>query len=207
MELYSYALKNVDHDLQSIVNFILNKQGFQFHLVCVGIFDNRFVKEYKISSPALSLGITFIIPIGVILFHKDFKRAPKDWIEFVIAHELGHICLNHFPINIFVHEIWKSLPQDLRELWIGFKSIIYILSIISAKPYRFPEEEITAQKELMADEWAVKVLKRKEPALNFLKWVEKQGKQGIAISHISPIGGFPALTISERIKHIEGLVI
>jgi hypothetical protein len=56
----------------------------------------------------------------------------------------------------------------------------------------------------MADEWAVRVLGEKEPALSFLKWIEKQG---LTISHISPIGGLPALTISERIRHIETLGI
>ena len=204
LNLYDYALQNMDWYFQSIVNSILNKQGFQFHLVCAGTFNDRFARRYKINSPAVSLGVTFVIPVGVILLHNNFKYTPKDWIEFVTAHELAHICLNHFPIKVFMCEIWRSLPRDLREFWTLLKSIVYIFSTISAKPYKFPEENITAQQELAADEWAVKVLRRKEPALNFLRWIKKQG---IIISHISPIGGLPALTISERIKYIEDLAI
>jgi len=49
-----------------------------------------------------------------------------------------------------------------------------------------------------------KVLGEEEPALSFLKWVEKQV---LTISHISPIGGLPALIIGERIRHIEALGI
>jgi len=157
LELYNYGLKRLDRDLQPIADSLLSRQGFQFHLVIVGTYNNRFVKRYNIDTPVLSLGITFIIPIGVVLFHENFKRASKEWIRFAIAHELGHICLNHFPINVFVSEVWRSLPQDLREFWVGLKWFIYVLSTISSQPHKiFLEEEITAQKELMADEWAVR---------------------------------------------------
>jgi hypothetical protein len=33
-------------------------------------------------------------------------------------------------------EAWKSLPQDLREFWVGFKWLIYILSMISGQPHK-----------------------------------------------------------------------
>lgn len=207
IELYGYTLRNSDRDIQSIVDSILNKQGFHTHLVCAGAFNDSFVKKYGIDSPALSLGITFTLPIGVVLLHRSFlKGVPRDWIEFAIAHELGHICLNHFPIDVLISETWNAIPQNLRELWIRFKSIAYaISSLLSAeKSYRFPVEEITAQKELAADQWAVRALGRKEPALEFLNWIKEQG---ITVSHISPVGGFPALTIDERIRHLENLVI
>jgi Zn-dependent protease with chaperone function len=207
LELYNYGLKRRDSKLQSIANFLLYNQGPLINLVIVGTFDDKFVKKYNIDTIALSLGVTlrtptFIIPMGVILIHEGFKQAPEEWIRFTIAHELGHIYLNHFPINVIVIELWKLIPPELRNLWIIIKEFIYYLNWPLQK--RFLEEEIIAQKELKADEWAVMVLGEKWSALSFLNWVKKQG---ITISHLSPFGKLPALTIDERIKNIERLKI
>jgi hypothetical protein len=202
LELYKYGLKRRDFELQSIANFLLYKQGSLIHSVIVGTFDYKFVKKYNIDTIALSLGATLKIPIGVILIHEDFKQAPEEWIRFTIAHELGHIYLNHFPISVITNILWKLIPPEFRNLWIIIKEFIYYLNWPLQK--RFLEEEIIAQKELKADEWAVMVLGEKWSALSFLNWVKKQG---ITISHLSPFGKLPALTIDERIKNIERLKI
>jgi hypothetical protein len=207
LELYNYGLKRRDSKLQSIANSLLYKQGPLINFVIVGTFDDKFVKKYNIDTIALSLGVTlrmpmFIIPMGVILIHEGFKQAPEEWIRFTIAHELGHIYLNHFLINVIVIELWKLIPTELRDLWIIIKEFIYHLNWPFHK--RFLEEEIIAQKELEADKWAVMVLGEKSSALSFLNWVKKQG---ITISHFSLFGKLPALTIDERIKNIERLEI
>jgi len=200
LELYMYAQKHQDPLLQSMVDDILTRQGYTLHYVRCGVFDAEFAKRYNIESPAVSLGCTiFRTPLGTVLLSDGFlkQNPPKDWIEFVIAHELAHICLNHFPITAFILEITRFLPPELRELWVKAKhTVSQLLSI------RLVEEELTAQKELKADEWAVMALGRKDPAISFLSWVREQG---IVISHLSPVSRLPAITIEERIKHLRAL--
>lgn len=182
---------------------ILEGQGYPFHLVFAGVFDEGFLKRYKINSPALSIGLRIGIPVGGILILRKFvEQLPRTWLEFVVAHELAHIYFNHFPLNVGAIELWRGLPDELRDLWIWFKIIVYLFSLASGEWRRFPGEEFTAKSELLADEWAAKVTGNKEAAIKFLEWMKEHG---IVVTYFSPTGGFPALTIDERIKHLKSL--
>ncbi|MEO0126280.1 MAG: hypothetical protein ABIL44_00850 [candidate division WOR-3 bacterium] len=89
------------------------------------------------------------------------------------------------------------------ETLVGLIKILY--SLLTKK--RTVEEEITVQKELEADRFAVKCQHKKGPALSVL--YRLSNGQLNAPSHFTIDGSFklPAVTYEERIKAIKSLPI
>jgi len=201
VKLYKESLKYYDDSLQKILNTLMKRRDIYSHHIKTAIFDDKFIKKYRVDSPAFSIGFNIIEPIGSIFIYKNFLKLPRNWVKYLLAHEAAHIVLNHYPVNIMLLAGLRYIPIELR----------FILSIIKTAAYltlgdniKFPEEGVTAEKELDADEWAVKTLGNKKPALEFLNWIRDKG---IKISHISPISMLPALSIDERIERIRKIKI
>ena len=149
-----------DTKVQGIIdrNLALNKTMIKVNRV-IG-------KKFKGKSgdpPAFSLGINLLgVALGFIFVSEEFSALlDEKELEFVVLHELGHIIYNHAVLNFIVYasktiiieliaeglEITQKQAQEL----IGLIKVFYI--IFSGK--MTIEEEITAQKEFQADEYAV----------------------------------------------------
>jgi len=197
IRLYRESIKYHDNSLQKTLNSLIKKRKIYSHHIKTASFNDKIINKYNLNSPAFSIGLNIVEPIGSIFIHENLLELPKSWIKYILAHEAAHIVLNHYPINIMLLAGLRYIPPEIR----------FILSIAKVATYltfgdniKFPEEGVTTEKELDADEWAVKALGNKKPAIEFLMWLKYNG---IKISHISPISMLPALSIDERIKNIR----
>jgi Zn-dependent protease with chaperone function len=129
-------------------------------------------------------------------------------LEFVVLHELGHIVNNHSVSNLIfyglkttfislVAEVFK-VPAGVIENIIGFLKFL-----ITFSGQKTIEEQITAEKEIEADRYAVRLQGKKEPALSVLTKITN-GNIDLP-THVTVDGNFiiPAITARERIKAIE----
>jgi len=168
-------------------------------------------REEKDDSPAFALGFQILnYPIGAIFVGEKFSKVlTDDELEFVILHEIAHIVQNHlvmsslvwlgkgFVIDLLanVFEISKKEAQE----YLGVVKTLYTL--LSGK--KTIEEEVKAQMELEADEYAVNVQGRKEPAMSTLLKLTKGNIR--APTHVTVDGHFqlPVVTCEERIEAIR----
>lgn len=197
LKLYDEAMKNIDEELQGLLNQYLGRLNINVPLVFVSTFDNG-----RFDSPAFSLGFNLGTPVGAVFIKDSWKRLPREWIKFIILHELGHIYHNHSPSKVVISVIYDAVPKELRDIYNMIKAITSFSSILKGKEIpKFVEEQITATRELEADKFALQFLGDKRPILEFFQWLKRNN---ITISHLSEFGEFrlPALTVDERIRHI-----
>jgi len=180
--------------------------GYAQHLV-----GGLSFQEEKGDSPAFCLGFqAFNIPIGVIFVSEGLSKVlTQEELEFVVLHEMGHIMKNHVVGTSFV---W------LAKSWIiGFIADTFEVTRHKARQYldllkafyvlvkgkRTIEEEAKAKHELEADQYAVKVQGRKDPAISMLRRLSRGNIR--EPSHVTVDGTFPFPIISyeERIEAIR----
>jgi len=194
-KLYKLSKKYSDDYYTEVGGDILYKAGFRKHYINYASFNREIL---DLPTPAFSLGFNIIYPFGAVFVNEEFKKLKKNWLKYIIAHETAHIILNHYPLNILLSEGIASLPPNIRVLIELYRFTSASLNLY--KEITSPLEGITAEKELDADEWAVKVISMKKPAIEFLTWLKEKG---LKISHYSPYTGLPALSIDERIRRIK----
>ena len=199
-----------DVRLQTIINNYFQRVGYAQHLV-----GGLTFKEKKDDSPAFCLGFqVFNIPIGVIFVSEGLSKVLTDEeLEFTVLHEMGHIMKNHFVGTSFVWlmkswiidiiadslDVSKRKARDHLDLLKAF----YVL--LSGK--KTVEEEAKARLELEADQYAVMVQGRKEPAKSTLLKLSKGDIR--APTHITFDGRFPfpVITYEERLEAIRNLTL
>ncbi|MDH5374358.1 MAG: M48 family metalloprotease [Candidatus Bathyarchaeota archaeon] len=205
-----------DTRLKVVIGEYARRGGFQQNWVA-GL---QFVHQHEVS-PAFGFGMNFPsflgypeFPVGAILVSDNFcGNLPEEELEFVVAHELGHIVNNHSIQNLVVFGakeifvLWLAeqteIPVDTIRNGIGLlKNIIYVLT-----GQRTIEEQITAQKEKDADKYAVVHQRTKEPAISVLTKITN-GNIDIP-THLTVDGSFvtPAITARERIEAIRNLYL
>lgn len=203
-----------DARLKAIIGEYARRGGFQQNWVA-GL---QFVRQREVS-PAFGFGMKFPsflgypeFPVGAILVSDNFcGNLPEEELGFVVAHELGHIVNSHSIQNLVVFgvkEIFVSwlaeqteIPVDTIRNGIGLlKNIIYVLSGQGTI-----EEQMTAQKEIDADRYAVVHQGTKEPAISVLTKITN-GNIDIS-THLTVDGIFvtPAITARKRIEAIRNL--
>ena len=195
-----------DARLQTIINNHFQRIGYTQFLVGGYTF-----KEEKDDSPAFCLGFQILnIPIGFIFVSDGLSKVlTKDELGFAVLHEMGHIMKNHFVGTSFIwlmkswiidiiaesSEVSKRKAKQYLEVLKAF----YVL--LSGK--RTIEEEAKARLELEADQYAVMVQGRKEPATSTLLKLSKGNIR--APTHVTFDGSFPfpIITYEERMEAIR----
>jgi len=211
----AFSSATSDASLQTTINEYLRRDGFQQN----GVVGLRFRFQREVS-PAFGFGVKLPailgfpeFPIGTV-FISDiyYTTLPDEELEFVVLHELGHIVNSHSVNNLIVYGVKRILiswfadileiPQTQVENIIGFLKWLY-----TASGQRTIEEEITAQKELEADRYAVTLQGRREPAISVLTKINNQNID--APTHVTVDGVFvtPAINARERIEAIRNLPI
>lgn len=195
-----------DVRLQTIINNYFLRVGYPQHFVSGLTF-----KEKKDDSPAFCLGFQiWNYPIGAIFVGEKLSKILTDAeLEFVVLHEMGHIMKNHFVSSSFVWLV-KSWVIDIiadgfevserkAKEYLGLLKAVYVL--LSRK--KTVEEEAKAKLELEADQYAVMVQGRKEPAISTLLKLSKGNLR--APTHVTFDGRFPfpIITYEERIEAIR----
>lgn len=212
MNQFEKIISSVVNDgyIDTIISDLLTKKGIKI----TAVMGMKFTEESEDHPLGFTLGIQLFdfFPVGLIFISdRLYHSLNKEEMEFVVAHEIGHIMLNHLVISsllAFTKEIfittlmnWLSLTRKEAENIVG---VIKLISAVISRQTTI-EERITAQKELDADKYAVQLQGRKEPALSCLR--KFLAESSLGISHITENGlfKFPALTFKERIRAIESL--
>jgi len=201
-----FRVAKSDVRLQSIINNHFLRMGYPQHFV-----GGLGFKEEKADSPAFCLGFQiWNFPIGAIFVGEKLSKAlTEDELEFVVLHEIGHIMKNHFVSVSFVW-LMKSWIIDIiadsfevskkkAKEYLGLLKALYVL--LSGK--KTIEEEAKAKLELEADQYAVMVQTRKEPAISTLTKLSQGNIR--APTHVTIDGRFPfpVTTYEERIEAIR----
>lgn len=196
-----------DVRLQTIINNYFLRIGFTQHLV-----GGISFKETKDDSPAFCLGFQiWNYPIGAIFVGENLiKTLTNDELEFVVLHEMGHIMKNHFVSTSFVW-LMKSWVIDIiadvldvsRKKAEEILEILKLLYVGLSGGKKTIEEEAKAKLELEADQYAVMVQGRKNPAISTLLKLSKGNIR--APTHVTFDGTFPfpIITYEERIEAIK----
>lgn len=201
-----FRVAKSDVRLQTIINNHFLRIGYPQHFV-----GGLSFKEKKDDSPAFCLGFQILnFPIGAIFVgEKLSKTLTEDELEFVVLHEMGHIMKNHFVSTSFVWlaKSWiigiiaDSLKVSKKNAieYLGRLKAFYVL--LSGK--KTIEEEAKARLELEADQYAVTVQTRKEPAISTLIKLSKGNIR--APTHVTIDGRFPfpVTTYEDRIEAIR----
>ena len=148
------------------------------------------------------------IPIGLIYVQENYANSlPREELEFVVLHELGHLVNNHVVWNIGLFLAKETLIDWLKGLLETSKknvrNLIGLAKLVLGK--KTIEEEITAQKEFMADAYAVGLQGNKYPAKSFLQKLSNGNLE--SPTHVTQDGVFfkTAVTFRERIEAIQRL--
>lgn len=206
-------------NLRRILSSARNEEKIQriigFHLKGQGL-DSSWVGGLKFvdgtdDPPAFGGGLLFAnLPIGIVFISESYcSTLPDEELEFVVLHELGHIVKSHSIANLFV-ALGKEYVTDLLADTLDLPRE-QTLAIITLIKWIFPgariEEEITKQKELEADSYAVMLQGKKRPAISVLQKLARGNIK--APSHVTVTGTFvmPAITFEERIEAIRNLLV
>jgi len=143
------------------------------------------------------------------LFEGLSRILTQEEVEFVVLHEMGHIKNNHIVGTslIWLGKSWIiDLIADILE--VSKQTAKLCLEGIKAfyvwrKGKRTIEEEEKAKHELEADQFAVTVQGRKDPAISTLLKLSEGDIR--APSHVTNDGSFPfpVITYEERIETIR----
>lgn len=195
-----------DVRLQTIINNYFLRVGYPQHFV--GGFSFRADKN---DSPAFCLGLQiFNIPIGLIFVSEGLSKILSDEeLEFAVLHEMGHIMKNHVVGSSFIWlmkswvidiiaDIFEVSKQKAKQ-YLEWLKAFYVL----VKGKKTIEEEAKGRLELEADQYAVTVQGRKQPAISTLLKLSKGNIR--APTHVTFDGSFPfpITTYEERIEAIR----
>jgi len=200
---------NADSRLQNIIDNYLRRNNYYQHAVLGYSFKQEgsaFTIGGKI--PKIVLFNNPEIPIGLIYVQENYVNSlPIGELEFVVLHELGHIVNNHVIWNIVIFLTKEKLVDWLREiLGTSKKNIRDLIGLVKlAIGRKTIEEEMTAQKEFIADAHAVRLQGDKYHAISFLQKLSNGNLD--SPTHVTQDGVFftTALTVKERIEAIQRL--
>ena len=207
--LILYAIMNFDKDFSQRTMSFLKNMGINGYII-VSKFNN---KDLPFCGLACSLGLG---GFGIIFIEERIlynHNIPKEFKDFILAHELAHIVRGHIVSKIFIRFLSETFIQALSESIRSIekagdildKLISLIFSVflfkITFKLVTEIDPQQVKQEELEADEIAIKLTGCKG-ALMFAKMLEQLKMRGYNVSHESMLG-FPALTVDERIRFIK----
>lgn len=195
--------------LQNIIDSCLQRDNYYQHAVLGYTFrqeGSAFTIGGKI--PKIALFNTPEIPIGLIYVQENYVDSLLiGELEFVVLHELGHVVNNHVVWNIGLFLAKETLVDWLRDLLEtsrkNVRDLIGLVKLVLGK--KTIEEEITAQKEFMADAYAIKLQGNKHHAISFLQKLSNGNLE--SPTHVTQDGVFfkTAVTFRERIEAIQRL--
>jgi Zn-dependent protease with chaperone function len=197
-----------NQNVQRIIDYYTRRDNYTYHLVGGCSFSqvgSAFTIGGKI--PIVS------VPIGIIYVQDSFvSHLPSGELEFVVLHELGHLVNNHIVWNMGLLLVKEKIVEGLRDLLRDLSLRVstddvrnFIGLVKSFLARKTIEEQITAQAELMADAYAVRLQSDKSHGISFL---QRLGSENLdSPTHITQDGTFfnTAITVRERIDAIERL--
>jgi len=201
-----FRVAKSDVSLQTIINNYFQRIGYRQNFVGGMVF-----KEKKDDSPAFCLGLQVLnTPIGLIFVSEGLSKVlTQEELEFVVLHEMGHIMKNHV-VGASLIWLMKEWIIDLiaDSFEVSKKKAKQYLEVLKAfyvwvKGKRTIEEEAKAKHELEADNFAVTVQGRREPAISTLHKLSKGNIR--QPTHVTNDGSFafPITTYEERIEAIR----
>lgn len=197
-----------DSRLDSVIASVLAKRGFARHAVIASMLST----EAEVPA-AFVLGVNLgSFPMGVIFVSPClFNSLTEDELEFALAHEVGHIELNHVVASAVVtlgKSILTSMVADVLECTKEKAEIVLGLlqaAWVVANKRVTVDAQLLAQREMTADAYAVGLQASKEPAVSCLRKLAALGST--SVSHVVETGAFklPALTIEQRVDAVVRL--
>ena len=191
-------------ELQNIIDDMFKRLGNQRSFVNVKILDKS-----EILAGAIGLKLPNFPPIGEIFISEELiNLLSSKELEFVLAHEVMHIELNHIPLKILTQlpkemlKTWEKESKILQTLRIGIDSFkVLIYSLTRSIP---PEAVITRDQEIQADIYAIMYLTRdKKAAISCLKKLVNNDLNRPSHLWEALDVKFPTMTMKERIEYIE----
>jgi Zn-dependent protease with chaperone function len=148
------------------------------------------------------------IPLGLIYVQENYVNSlPLEELEFTVLHELGHLVNNHVVWNIALFLMKEKLIDWLKDA-LGTsnkdaRDLIGLAKLVLGR--RTIEEELTAQKELIADAYAVRHQGTRHHGISLLQRLSSGNLE--LPTHITQDGAFfnTAITFRERIDAMERL--
>jgi Zn-dependent protease with chaperone function len=182
------------------------KRGFARHAVIGSMLST------EVEAPAaFVLGVNLSsFPMGVIFVSPCLSNnLTEDELEFALAHEVGHIELNHVVASAVValgKGVLASMVADVLECTKEEAEIVLGLlqaAWVVANRRVTVDAQLLAQREMAADAYAVGLQASKEPAVSCLRKLAALGSTNV--SHVVETGAFrlPALTIEQRVDAVE----
>jgi hypothetical protein len=107
MFLKDYSIKNYPIDCVDLLKTIQSKKGFSLQ---VG-FISKIKDEFDAVSRYVEVNDTFQIILNKNKIHYPFKTSRDRRLNFTIAHELGHILLDH----LYIPDSLKSSTERCLE--------------------------------------------------------------------------------------------
>ncbi len=166
--------------LEKIAYDLLERAGYRDAVIFV------IRVAIPLPAPVVSLGFTLWLlgnrfVVGLILIQRELSVNDVEVWKGLIAHELGHICLNHVQLDhilrFAITKVEMSLAQKNIESAADAVATAFLADFI-AHVY----SSIRVDMDLEADRWSVRVLGSKDPvlkALNFLKTLGVKHCHGI----------------------------
>ena len=160
------------------------------------------------SAPATAQGVRFhTIPFGKIqISRKLLDLLTDDEVEFVLAHEVAHIYLNHL-LGTGSFVVARALAEDaarsdpeMKVLLAGWDLVKILIFKGGNLP---PDAALTKEQELAADAWAVFLTGNKVAARTAL--LKLVGNTPDAPSHTWEVFDvpLPVMTIRERLAALD----
>jgi Zn-dependent protease with chaperone function len=148
------------------------------------------------------------IPLGLIYVQENYVNSlPMGELEFAVLHELGHLVNNHVIWNIVLLLTKENLVDWLKDaLGTSKKNVRDLIGIVKlVLGGRTIEEELTAQKELAADAFAVTHQGTNYHGVSLLHRFSDGNVE--LPTHITQDGSFfnAAITFGQRIHAMESL--
>jgi Zn-dependent protease with chaperone function len=198
-----------DPVLQNIIDDYLRRDNYYQHAVLGYSFrqeNSAFAIGGKI--PKIALFNNPEIPIRLIYVHENYIRSLSiGELEFIVLHEMGHLVHNHVVWNIGLFLAKETIIDWLRE-FLGTtkknaRDLIGLVKLVLGR--KTIEEEITAQKEFIADAYAVRLQGNTYHAMSVLHNLSEGNLD--SPSHVTQDGVFfkTAVTFKERIEAIQRL--
>lgn len=197
----------VDSKLQNIIDNCLRMDNYYQHAV-IGYSFKQEGSAFTIGGkiPKLVWFNTPEIPIGLIYVQEDYVNSlPTGELEFVVLHELSHIVNNDVIWNIGLFLVKEALLDWLQDILGTSKKnardLIGLIKLIMGG--KTIEEELTKQKELVADAYAVRLQRDKYNGTSFLQKASNGNVE--SPTHVTEDGVFfsTAITFKERIEAIQ----
>ena len=195
--------------LQSIIDDHIRRDNYSLYGVVGYSFTQRgsaFTIGGKI--PKLPFLNNPEIPLGLIYIQENYVNSlPIGELEFIVLHELGHILNNHVVWNIVLLLTKEKLIDWLKDvLGTSKKNVRDLIGVVKlVLGGRTIEEELTAQKELAADAYAVRHQGSKHHGISLFQRLSNGNLE--LSTHVTQDGSFfnTAITYRQRIDAIERL--